>query len=229
MTSALPRGSHVALSEAVSWIAFGTAFDKQALKAHVMSQLGQHSYSAAIQDIEQATEALAKAAHGGKVRLEGVYITNSAGIESRARNAAIEAQRLRDYRRFDINVDGLRFGQGLAWFPDSTGTWKYRADKRPDYFASILVKRSDLLQRFAPSAGRAAGTSKASLPRLPEAELQNWWQNLSAADQLLPFDRLWNLCGRANPGKHVARSRIRALAPGRRSGRRTNQPQKPAD
>ena len=224
MTKGLPSVPYVTLSEAVSWIAFGAAFDKQALKAHVMSQLGQHSYSAVIQDIEQATEALANAAHGGKVRLEGVYTANSAQIGSKARNAAIGAHRLRDYRQFDININGLRFGQGLAWLPDATGHWSYKANTRADYFTSIFVKRSDLMQQFAPTAGRAVGTLKACLPRLPEADLQKWWQSLSIADQLLPFEILWDLCGKAHPSHHVARRRIRALAPGRRSGRRTVRP-----
>jgi len=224
MTSALPRGSHVTLSEAVSWIAFGAAYDKQALRAHIMSQLGRHSYSAVIQDLKDAIKALANAAHGGKVKLEGAYIANAQGPGSNARNAAIAAQRLRDYRQLDISIDGLRFGQGLTWFPNCTGEWVYRAQARPDFFASVLVTRSDLMARFSPLAGRSVGTPKSGLPRLPEAELQKWWQSLSLTDRQLPFDRIHQFCKAAHSGYHVARSRIRGLAPGRRPGRPSNRP-----
>lgn len=224
MTLRLPAGSHVSLTEAVSWMAFGMAMRGDALVKHVMPQLGTNQYVAQVEDLKAAVDALASAAHSGKIALEGIYLPGQSGGKPIGRNAVIEPERLRDYRQFDINVDGLRFGQGLAWMPDAKGRWVYTSNARADHFVSVIVKRSDLMRQFGPVAGRPVGTLKTGLPDLPQADLHKWWNGLTPQERQYSFPKLWEMCRRAHPNHRVSRDRIRHLDPGRKPGRKTNRP-----
>lgn len=224
MTLQLPAGSHVSLSAAVSWIAFGKPMCGDALVKHVMPQLGSSQYDTQICALENAVDALASAVHAGKIALEGIYLPRQSGGKPIGRNAVIEPKRLRDYRQFDINVDGLRFGQGLAWMPGAKGRWDYTSNARADHFVSVIVKRSDLMRQFGPVAGRPVGTLKVGLPDLPQADLHKWWTGLTLQERQCSFEKLGELCRRAHPNHRVSRDRIRQLDPDRKPGRKANQP-----
>lgn len=224
MTAQLPTGSHVWLSEAVSWIAFGKPMRGGLLVGHLMSYLNTNEYDAVFAALEAATNALADAGHAGKIVFEGLHQPTGHSSSSAAPNQQISTTHLRDYRQLDIALDALRFGQGLAWMPNAKGSWVYAPNARPDHFVKVIVNRRSLMTQFAPVRGRPAGTLISALPDLSDADLRKWWEALDEHERALPRENLLERCASAHPNHKVTRERIRKLTPGRRPGPRKIQP-----
>ena len=94
-----------------------------------------------------------------------------------------------DFRAFDITIDGLRFGNGLLWLPDSTAAWEYTETKRPEYYQNILVKFTDLKKHT--KSGQSPVFTAPGKPNLPLGTLKKWWESLSQAEKSLQKIRLY--------------------------------------
>jgi hypothetical protein len=57
-------------------------------------------------------------------------------------------------------------------------------------------------------------------PRLPDGQLQQWWDNLGPAEQALPQAKLLSLASKRFQEHSIARQRIRDLTQGRKRGRK---------
>jgi hypothetical protein len=218
MSSGLPTNAYVTLSQAVSWIAFGAAQDSKALLSSIISKLHGACYEAAKTRLLSAVNALADAAHGGKVELQGKYLKDNRAQTTATRNESIDPPRFRDFCQFDIKRDALRYGRGLAWLPDAAGEWVYQKNEREDFYAEVLVKRSDLVRAFKP------GTDP--LPELPNKVLRQWWSSLDPQIRVSSFLDIQRRCREDHPNHSVTRERIRGLDPGRKRGRKAIEPKK---
>ena len=130
----------------------------------------------------------------------------------------IDPVNLRDYRAFDITNDGLRFGTGVLWLPDENGVWEYIKPARTEFFADVIVERASVLEVL--NRGTLPSTNGgADLPRLPEAGLGSWWQNLSPDQQAMSASNTARRLPRsASRPPALTRDRIRSLTSGRKPG-----------
>ena len=202
------------LSEALSWIAFGSEMDRGALNSELAGTSFGLPYIDAKTQLEDAVGRLADQAHAGLIELQARF-HECAGNPTQTQK--IDPVNLRDYRAFDITNDGLRFGTGVLWLPDENGVWEYVEPARTEFFADVIVERASVLEVL--NRGTLPSTNGgADLPRLPEAGLGSWWQNLSPDQQAMSQDTLLEDCRAAHPDHRVTRDRIRSLTSGRKRG-----------
>lgn len=216
----LPTTPFVTLSEALSWIAFGDARDKMALNTELTEQAFRLGYEIAKERLIVAVASLTSAATGGHVEMLGKFLSSHDVDVGSVKTAIVMPTETLNYRQFDITADALRFGSGLAWLPDDAGVWEYTPIMRPDFYAEVVIKRTDLMRTFAKGALRAAGGKKSSLRPLPDADLKNWWNCLTPAEQALSQSGLEELCRTKFPSHRITRQRVRDLAPNRKRGPR---------
>ncbi|MDF8334140.1 hypothetical protein [Novosphingobium cyanobacteriorum] len=103
-----------------------------------------------------------------------------------------------------LDIQGLRFDrEELASLKDMARKW-----------------HSEVLDASV-SCPPADGSAKVT-PVLSEAALKSWWRKLPDQLKVQDVDRvLWPLCRKDHPDHLVARSRVRKLAPNRKTGPRS--------
>ena len=224
MTNALPNNSFVTLSEALSWMAFGDVRDKQLLNSELAGASFGMDYARAKQCLEEAVSSLTDAASGGSLEMRGKYLTNHDVDPDGVKIEVIPAVELDNQRQFDITIDGLRFGSGLAWLPDEQGECVYTACNHPDFYTEVTVNRRDLMRVFSGGVAGRSAAKRGALVRISEPALQKWWGQLTPEERALPRSAHSEMCKVSHPGNSVARSRIRALTPDRNPGPKPNRP-----
>ena len=225
MPNNLPNTKYVTLSESLSWLAFGDARERTALKKELAGQVFGISHKDAKQRLETAVARLTDAAHNGQVELQGKYVQPvSPNLSAPLPDASscltqpIAPSKLRDFRLFDITIDGLRFGGGLAWLPDEKGSWTVTTPKRTEAYAEVIAHRSHLMRAFSGGGGSAAGSNKQTLTPLADCVLRKWFEGLPRTKQEVPQEELLRQCKMAFPQHRVTRPRIRDLTAGRKRG-----------
>jgi hypothetical protein len=146
-----PNTPFVSLSEALSWIAFGFALNRDELD-HALNAGefgGQESAQLVLAD---ATRRLLVPATGGNVGMRGKYIDDHSLNENQVLTENIPAIRFADFGQFDILRDGLRYGTGLTWVKHHNSIDQAFSPSRKDAFRSVTVKRDDLLRLFPAQA-----------------------------------------------------------------------------
>ena len=231
MPNNLPNTKYVTLSESLSWLAFGDARERTALNKELAGQVFGISYKEAKQRLETAVTMLTDAACDGKVELCGKYVQPvSRNLSAPLPDASscltepIASIKLRDFRQFDITIDGLRFGGGLAWLPDEKGRWAVTTPKRTEAYAEVIAHRSHLMRAFSGGGGSAAGINKQTLTPLADSALRKWFEGLPRTKQEVPQEELLRQCKMAFPKNRVARQSIRGLTAGRQRGPKGNRP-----
>ena len=128
-----------------------------------------------------------------------------------------------DFKQFDITVDGLRFGSGLAWLPDEKTKWIVKSPKRVDGYIDVTVQCSDLRRVFSAGGVSINGTDKRALPRIGDGILKKWYDNLKPDERDFSEEMLKDLAITAFPQNNITRDQIRKFTKGRPRGRKPNQ------
>jgi hypothetical protein len=223
MVNKLPSTKYVSLSEALSWLAFGDAQKREALNKELAGrQAFGIKYSDAKQQLENAVSLIVSAALNCKVKLYGQYLSDiGAGADDEV-SEEIPTIKFSDFKQFDITVDGLRFGSGLAWLPDEKTEWIVKSPKRVDGYIEVTAQRSDLMRVFSAGGITINGTNKRALPRIGDGILKKWYDNLKPDDKDLSEAGLTALAVITFPLNKITRIRIRQFTRGRPRGRKPN-------
>lgn len=140
-----PDAPFVALSEALTWIAFGFALDRDSLDRAISGHAFETTDPQAA--LSAAMAKLAVRASGGQIAARGKYVESHSTDENTVLTAPIDPVRFEDFAQFDILYDGLRYGTGLTW--NKGGSALERAlQNRRDAFRSVKISRADLLKLF---------------------------------------------------------------------------------
>jgi hypothetical protein len=140
-----PDAPFVTLSEALTWIAFGFALDRDSLDRAISG----HAFDATDPQaaLAAAMAKLAVRASGDQIATRGKYVESHSTDENKVLTAPIDPVRLEDFAQFDILYDGLRYGTGLTWEKRNSTLDRVLQDRR-DAFRSVKVSRADLLKLF---------------------------------------------------------------------------------
>lgn len=141
------ESSRVALSEAVTWIAFGIALDAERLdRAIGWERLAHGDLQAAQRQMEAAADTLLKTGADGLVPMYGRHI--EAHGEKGKRTEKIDPLTLDDYRKALIfSHDNLYYGAGLMLWFRAPKESHMRGSERSDHFINVTVDREALLKR----------------------------------------------------------------------------------
>jgi hypothetical protein len=223
MVNKLPSTKYVTLSEALSWLAFGDVRKRESLNKELAgSQAFGIKYSDAKQRLEDVLSLLVSAALNGKVKLYGQYLSDlGAGVDDQV-TEEIHTIKFSDFKQFDITVDGLRFGSGLAWLPNEKAKWIVKSPKRVDGYIDVTVQCSDLRRVFSAGGITTNGTDKQALPRIGKGVLKKWYDNLKPDEKNLSEEMLKELANIAFPKNNIVRDQIRDFTKGRPPGRKPN-------
>lgn len=140
-----PDTPFITLSEALTWIAFGIALDRDRLHKAIWG----HAFDGIDPEIALA-DAMAKLsarANGGQIAVRGKYLEDHSIEENKVLTELIDPVRLADFAQFDILYDGLRYGTGLTWTREGSALERALPDRRDAYHA-VKVCRTDLLLHF---------------------------------------------------------------------------------
>jgi hypothetical protein len=222
MANKLPSNKYVTISEALSWLAFGNAQKRESLNKELADQAFGMPYQDAKQRLENVLSLLVSAALNGKVKLYGQYLSDLGAGSDDEVTEEIPTIKFSDFKQFDITVDGLRFGSGLAWLPDEKTKWIVKSPKRVDGYIEVTAQRSDLMRVFSAGGITINGTDKHALPRIGGGTLQKWYDNLKPDEKDLSEEMLKDLATIAFPMNNITRDQIREFTKGRPPGRKPN-------
>lgn len=220
----LPNQEFVTLSEALTWVAFARPLDRIALNSELAGSAFGVGLGAAKERMETALVDIMDAAAAGKVNMTGKSLPSYRSDPDGIKTISIPAIECQNFRQYDLTVDGLRFGDGLAWLPDHSNTWEYDTPKRPEFFTQVAVRRSSLMHTFSARVQNLPANSQSKLPPLAQSDLDSWWLNLTPDERGLPREALGELCAAHHPNHTISRSRIRALTPNRKRGPKSIKP-----
>jgi hypothetical protein len=194
----------ITLAEALSWLAFGRLLDNDGLRTH----LAKANYSSEkLQALKNGLEKFTLKARDGEITLKGRFVTSADEKGKAALTDAILSEKLADFRAYDITTDGLRFGKGLLWLPDNSHEayedlpHTFRQLRRPEHYVEVIVDFAALRDQFR----------SATLPRLSDTKLQEWWDALSDSQKRLPEAAHKRMLKEVFPNHHVARDRLRQV------------------
>ena len=202
------KPTFISLSEALSWIAFGKQDKKEALNTY----LAKNDYDKNCKEkLNNALESLLSKARGALITLEGKEITSKTTVTNNALTIKISSTAFKDFAAFSITDDGLYYGNGLLWLPESIKVgkdykFKYQQieqHKHTTHYVDVDVNFSQLTKELQPG--------RQSLPALSDAELKNWWGNLSEEEKCLSEEVHKMMLIENFPNNHIARTRLREI------------------
>ena len=202
------KPTFISLSEALSWIAFG----QQDKKEELIKYLAKKNYSEDCKDkLNNALESLLSKARGALITLEGKEITSKTTVTNNALTIKISSTAFKDFAAFSITDDGLYYGNGLLWLPESIKVgkdykFKYQQieqHKHTTHYVDVDVNFSQLKKELQPG--------RQSLSALSDAELKNWWGNLSEEEKCLSEEVHKMMLIENFPNNHIARTRLREI------------------
>lgn len=224
MVVPLPSQQYVTLSEAVTWVAFARPLDRATLNKELAGSAFGVGVETAKLRLGKALASIMDAAAAGKVDMTGKRLPSHRSDPDGEKTISIPAIECQNFRQFDLTVDGLRFGDGLAWLPDQNNNWEYCTPKRPELFTQVAVNRSSLMHTFSARVQNLPATAKSKLPPLPQPHLCKWWASLTPDERDLSREALADLCAAQHPNFTISRSRIRDLTPNRKRGPKSKRP-----
>ena len=198
----------ISLSEALYWIAFG----KQDKKETLIEYLAKKNYSEDCKEkLNNALESLLSKARGELITLEGKEITSKTTATNNALTIKISSTAFKDFAAFSITDDGLYYGNGLLWLPESIkddkdNKFKYQQIEQHEHtthYVDMDVNFSQLKKELQPG--------RQSLPALGVAELKKWWGSLSEEEKRLSEKAHKKMLSENFPNNHIARTRLREI------------------
>lgn len=188
----------VTLSEALTWIAFGFALDRDSLDRAISGNaFDATDPQTALSD---AMAKLAVRASGGQIAMRGKYVERHSTDESKVLTALIDPVRFTDFAQFDILYDGLRYGTGLTWNGQGSALDRALQD-RCDAYRSVMVDRGSLLQCFPPAEAVAGVPLAVTVGELTlpgedfdlnaEVIVSPWWSLLQAVGWIATRSRAY--------------------------------------
>ena len=198
----------ITLPEALSWLAFGKQYKKEALITH----LAENNYSEDCKEkLNNALVDLLAKARGALIDLEGKKTTSEPTTANNGLTIKIAPTELADFAALDVTTGSLRYGQGLLWLPVSIEVGKdYKFEyqqieqhKHTTHYVDVDVNFSQLKKELQPG--------RQSLPALSNAELKNWWGNLSEEEKYLSEEVHKRMLINNFPNNHIARKRLREI------------------
>jgi hypothetical protein len=199
-------------------MAFGDARNKKLLNRELAGTTFGLDDKDAKKRLKDAVNLLTIAASGDRPKMRGKYFPADTDVPKGAKIDVIPSVALANYRQFDITIDGLRFGRGLAWLPDEKGVHAYAANELSDFYAEVTVNRSELMRTFSGGVAGLSAVKKGSLPSLSKAALEKWWNQLKPEEKALPKEVHYKMCRASHPEHSVSRRRVRDLTPNRTPG-----------
>jgi hypothetical protein len=199
-------------------MAFGDARNKKSLNRELAGAAFGLNNKDAKRRLANALNLLTIAASGDRPKMRGKYFLADTDVTKGGKVDVIPPVELDNYRQFDITIDGLRFGRGLAWLPDERGEYVYSANETSDVYTEVTVNRSELMHAFSGGVAGLSATKKGSLTQLSEATLEQWWNHLTPEQKALPKEEHYKMCRASHPGHSVSRRRVRDLTPNRKPG-----------
>ncbi len=218
MIAPLPNSEFVTLSEALTWVAFARPLDRVSLNRELAGSAFGFGLETAKVRLEGALARIMDAAAACKVDMTGKRLPSHRSDAAGFKIISIPANECRNFRQFDLTVDGLRFGDGLAWLPNQNGGWVYSAPKCEEFFTHVTVRRSSLMHTFSARVQNLPANAKSKPPPLSQAALDTWWSSLTPDQRGQSREALGELCAAHHPNHTISRSRIRALTPNRKRG-----------
>jgi hypothetical protein len=202
------KPTFISLSEALSWIAFGM----QDKKEELIKYLAKKNYSEDCKDkLNNALESLLSKARGALITLEGKEITSKTTVTNNALTIKISSTAFKDFAAFSITDDGLYYGNGLLWLPESIKVGKdYKFEyqqieqhKHTTHYVDVDVNFSQLIKELQPG--------RQSLPALSNADLEKWWGSLSEEEKRFTEEAQRKMLVEKFPNYHISRARRRGL------------------
>ena len=202
------KPTFISLSEALSWIAFG----QQDKKEELIEYLAKKNYSEDCKDkLNNALESLLSKARGALISLEGKEITSKTTVTNNALTIKISSTAFKDFAAFSITDDGLYYGNGLLWLPESIkddkdNKFKYQQIEQHEHtthYVDVDVNFSQLKKELQPG--------RQSLLALSDAELKNWWGNLSEEEKCLSEEVHKMMLIENFPNNHISQKRLRKV------------------
>ena len=202
------KPTFISLSEALSWIAFGQQDKKETL----IEYLAKKNYSEDCKEkLNNALESLLSKARGELITLEGKEITSKTTATNNALTIKISSTAFKDFAAFSITDDGLYYGNGLLWLPESIkddkdNKFKYQQIEQHEHtthYADVDVNFSQLKKELQPG--------RQSLPALSNADLEKWWGSLSEEEKRFTEEAQRKMLVEKFPNYHISRVRRRGL------------------
>jgi hypothetical protein len=207
----------ITLSQGVSWLAFGQLLKAKELTGHLAAP--QYS-TEKLQALQEGVKKVASMARDGALTLQGRFVDGADETGETALTEYIPANKLGDYQAFDITTDGLRYGTGLRWLPntlveDGEELWHtLQPMLRQEHFTHVLLDYSQLEKQRPPR----------NRPPLAQSELKKWWKGLSDDEKQLREATHRSMLDVTFPDHAVARKRLRDLRGPRKRGREKKSP-----
>lgn len=216
MTKDLPRTPFVALSEALSWLAFQDVRDAIALNSELAGNAFGYGVGSSLAKAKlvEALDLLSD----GKIAMRGKYAPAPDTDLTQVMVTDVRPIDLQNYRRFDITTDGLLLGRGLAWLPDTEYMCEYQQMPGLSYIAEVTVQRSGLMTNFSAILTKISTIKNGKLPKLSKHDFQKWVASLTPKERSSSEAFLREKCNADHPLHHVPRVMTRSLCEGRKRG-----------
>ena len=194
----------ITLSEALSWLAFGKQYKKEAL----ITYLSENNYSEdAKEKLGDALVTLLAKARGALIDFEGKKTASESTAANNFLTRKIVTTEFADFAAFDPLTDGLRHGKGLLWLPELLKhdklIYQLSRIKRTEHYVDVDVNFSQLKKELQPG--------RQSLPALSDLELKKWWGSLTKEQAQFGEKAHRQMLTERFPNNHIARIRLREL------------------
>lgn len=222
MTKRLPATPYVTLSEALSWLAFQDVRDAIALNSELAGNAFGYGFGSSLvkAKLVEAVNLLSD----GKIKMRGKYIRAADTDLAQVLVTDVLPIDLQNYRKFDITIDGLRRGRGLAWLPDPEYMSEYQQMPCLSYIAEITVQRSGLMNNFSAILTKISAIKNRKLPKLSKYDFQKWVASLTPKERSSSEAFLREKCNADHPLHHIPRVMTRSLCEGRKRGPKIIEP-----
>ncbi len=148
-----PVDQFISLTQALSWIAYSCFVDPRTLYVALDLAHGDELEDAHVR-LTNAAKLLMRRACSRRLLLKGRHATAGIGPLAITPVEQIDSEVLWDYRRFDLFIDGLGLGTGIAW-PLSPDEDFYRPSQ--ESFHNVSVEFTSFWAEFSETAELTTG------------------------------------------------------------------------
>ncbi len=144
----LPDQPWVTLSQAVSWIAFGSSMSSYGV-CNLLKLSGEVERTLALRDISKAVADLIALGRRASIQLRGCYIEDPSTVDDRVGAMRIPVRDFEMFAQYHILKDALQCGYGITQSSFDPASEELHPWGLPAYHA-VQVEREILFNRFRP-------------------------------------------------------------------------------